>query len=54
MCVNIETVGLCKEMVVIYFKDAKGSLIRLPLETKWQFLLIHCLLLRLGEQDAGL
>jgi len=36
MFVNAETVGLCKTMTVIYFKDVNGSLVRLTLVTDWQ------------------
>lgn len=48
-----QTAGLCKRMVVVCCKDVNSSLIRLTLETKWQFVLIHRFLLRLGEQVAG-
>jgi hypothetical protein len=53
MFLYVETAGLCKRMVVVCCKDVNSSLIRLTLETKWQFVLIHCFLLRLGEQVAG-
>ena len=36
MIVNAESVGLCKKMIMMHFKDVNGSLIRLTSETEWQ------------------